>query len=194
MAPSVLKVKPKRLLGITRELQSLLGDNAPALALAQPVKPKFAERIKRAGPSAQWQWTSFTNPSRRPTGTPLAEVRDGTSSLSKGDLAKAKLRLSHWVRDLPKDYVEGSDDSKFARFNTTSAPYSYSTEEFHQLLREDDWSKDETDHLFALAHQYDLRFIVMADRWDFASERSVDVRAVCHETLSRAMILNPTLG
>lgn len=41
---------------------------------------------------------------------------------------------------------------------------------------EDDWPKEETDYLFELAREYDLRFIVMADRWEYASERSVDVR------------------
>lgn len=43
-------------------------------------------------------------------------------------------------------------------------------------ITEDDWPREETDHLFSLAHQYDLRFIIMADRWDYPSERTVEVR------------------
>lgn len=38
------------------------------------------------------------------------------------------------------------------------------------------WTREETDHLFELARRYDLRFIVMADRWEMPTERSVDVR------------------
>lgn len=45
-----------------------------------------------------------------------------------------------------------------------------------QALPDESWTKEETDHLFKLAHEYDLRFIVMADRWDLPSQRGVDVR------------------
>lgn len=47
-------------------------------------------------------------------------------------------------------------------------------------IAEDDWPKEETDHLFELAVQYDLRFIVMADRWEYASKRTVDVSRFSH--------------
>lgn len=53
-------------------------------------------------------------------------------------------------------------------------------------MREDDWSKEETDHLFALAHEYDLRFVVMADRWDMPNDRSIDVRFALIETDSNS--------
>jgi DNA methyltransferase 1-associated protein 1 len=179
--------RQKRPDGITRELYALIGDNAPSLALAHAVKPKFKERIKRTAPSVKWQWTAFTNPSRG-AGVPGDEG-------DKAREAKKKLKLNHWVRDLPANHVGGAPDMKFAKFNTNSGPYSYTTEEYNLFLRgefyhlemsvfstadgvsaEDDWPREETDHLFALAHEYDLRFIVMADRWDYATARSVDVR------------------
>lgn len=33
-------------------------------------------------------------------------------------------------------------------------------------MRNEDWSKAETDHLLELAKRFDLRFFVIADRWD----------------------------
>lgn len=180
----------KRPDGITRELYALIGDNAPSLALAQAVKPKFKERVKRSGPSVKWQWVPFTNPAR-------ADPIPGEEGDKEKDTRK-KLRLSHWVRDLPPNHVEGAPDFKFHKFNTSSQPYSYTNEEYTHYLRgeswrkgagaevgtansvvaEDDWPREETDHLFALAHRYDLRFVVMADRWDYPTERTVDVRDV----------------
>ena len=38
------------------------------------------------------------------------------------------------------------------------------------------WTKEETDYLLGLCRQYDLRFVVIADRYQFGnSERSVEV-------------------
>ncbi|RKP25170.1 hypothetical protein SYNPS1DRAFT_22828 [Syncephalis pseudoplumigaleata] len=35
-----------------------------------------------------------------------------------------------------------------------------------------DWSKEETDYLFALCRQFDLRFLVIADRYDYSAPES----------------------
>ncbi|KAI5480075.1 DNA methyltransferase 1-associated protein 1 [Pseudohyphozyma bogoriensis] len=162
--------RQKRPDGITRELYALIGDNAPSLALAQVVKPKFKERIKRAGPSVKWQWTGFTNPSREVERASDSQGDDGV----KHREARKKLVLRHWVRDLPADHVDPSPDTKFTKFNTSSNLYTYSDDEYDTLLKEDGWTKEETDYLFNMAKEYDVRFIVMADRWDFSTERSVD--------------------
>lgn len=187
----------KRPDGITRELYALIGDNAPSLAIQQAtsiVQPKFAQRLKkdqggRAGKNkdkvkekvnkVEWKQIGFTNPSRRQ--------------------GKAKeLVLRHWVKDVPKDYVDGKEDTKFEKFNTNSMVYTYTDKEyvdwlqgkpsFHYpysaerlelklvvMLTVDGWNKEETNELFRLAHEYDLRFIVMSDRWTLTPERSVDV-------------------
>lgn len=118
--------REKRPGGISRELYALIGNNAPSLALAQANKPKFKERIKRQGPQVKWHWTPFTNPSR---GAGKEDTGDAAEN------ARKKLRLSHWVRDLPKDHVDGAPDPKFAKFNTSSQPYSYTDEEYEQWLR-----------------------------------------------------------
>lgn len=118
--------REKRPEGITRELYALIGNNAPSLALAQANKPKFKERIKRVGPQVKWHWTAFTNPSR-------GAGKDDTGDAAED--AKRKLRLCHWVRDLPKDHVEGAVETKFAKFNTTSQAYTYTDEEYDKWLR-----------------------------------------------------------
>ncbi|GAA5949545.1 hypothetical protein JCM3765_002698 [Sporobolomyces pararoseus] len=169
----------KRPDGITRELYALIGDNSPSLQLAGLFlpgggglevnkKPKFKERkLKNSSTlnknnsgekksKVKWQLIGFKNPSRKQSN------------------ARSKLILKHWVKDVPKNYIDGTEDKKFEKFNTTSQPFSYTSQEYDQWLKVEGWSKEETDHLFSLAVEYDLRFIVIADRWELQRERSVD--------------------
>lgn len=44
--------------------------------------------------------------------------------------------------------------------------FTYSDQEYQQLLQLENWTKQETDHLFDLCRQFDLRFMVIQDRWD----------------------------
>lgn len=116
----------KRLDGITRELYALIGDNQPALALAQPVKPKFKERTKAVRRPAHWSRIGFTNPAR-------AAALSGDADAETQ--ARRKLVLRHWVKDLTSTLVDGAPDNKFAKFNTSSQPYSYNDAEYDAWLK-----------------------------------------------------------
>lgn len=96
--------------------------------------------------------------------------------------------MSHWERVSPSKEAAGdqstaldtasgagagegsvSQDYSFARYNTTTNVYSYSSDEYVSHLRDEsgNWSREETDYLFGLCHKYDLRWFVIKDRWDF---------------------------
>lgn len=120
----IIKRQQKRPEGISRELFALIGDNSPSLSLSHIVKPKFKEKLKRSGPNVKWQLTGFTIPSR-----------GSGKEVEKEKAAKQKLVLKHWVRDLPANHVDGAPDNKFLKFNTSSAPYSYTNEEYNALLK-----------------------------------------------------------
>jgi DNA methyltransferase 1-associated protein 1 len=178
--PNPLQHQHKRPDGITRELYALIGDNAPSLQMIQPVKPKFKERIfnkkvgtgdsmksstsgkkKNGDKQVKWQLIGFTNPSR---------------SQEEEKEKKKKLVLKHWVKDVPKNYIDGTPDTKFSKFNTTSQPFTYTEQEYQDYLKSlsDKWTKEETDHLFELVKEFDSRFIVVQDRWELTPLRSVD--------------------
>lgn len=95
-----------------------------------------------------WKWMPFSNPART----------DGAV-------------FHHWrrVADEGKEYP-------FAKFNKQVPVPSYTDEEYNQHLHAQGWTKDETNHLIDLAKRFDLRFIVMRDRWDKSKfeERSVE--------------------
>jgi hypothetical protein len=45
--------------------------------------------------------------------------------------------------------------------------YKYDEEEWANVVPKDaDWSRKETDYLIALCQQFDLRFLVVADRYE----------------------------
>ena len=53
---------------------------------------------------------------------------------------------------------------------------SYTDQEYQQILQISNWTKPETDYLLDLCRQFDLRFIVIQDRWDKTkfSARSIE--------------------
>ena len=86
----------------------------------------------------KWNWVPFTNPARK----------DG-------------FQLYHWRREADKN-----KEYPFAKMNVVINIPSYTDQEYQELLQSNEWSKSETDHLFGLCRKYDLRFIVIQDRWD----------------------------
>ncbi|RVD86437.1 uncharacterized protein DFL_004713 [Arthrobotrys flagrans] len=128
----------KRPDGITRELYALLGENAPPVAV---VEHRFKDKPKFLGSVAPWREQTFKNPAR-----------------------KDDLELKHWEgagqQTLPLDY-------QFAKFNIKINVLEYSDAEYDAVLKDDDWSRQETDYLFKLIKEYDLRWVVIADRYEF---------------------------
>lgn len=70
---------------------------------------------------------------------------------------------------------EGKEEPKpleqeyaFAKYNVKARlPRRYSDDEYNALLKHDKWSREETDYLMDLATEYDLRWVVIADRYDY---------------------------
>jgi len=46
------------------------------------------------------------------------------------------------------------------------------------MSTDNEWSKDETDYLFNIVHEYDLRWYVILDRYDFPGSppRAIEVK------------------
>nr|XP_002130199.1 DNA methyltransferase 1-associated protein 1 [Ciona intestinalis] len=140
----------KRPEGMHRELYALLYhdnmDKPPLLPV--DTQPSYNTAKAKLGCSVvrPWRWMPFSNPARS----------DGAV-------------FHHWrrVEDEGKDY-------SFAKFNKTIQVPVYSEQEYHQYLSRDDWSEEETDHLFDLCRRFDLRWHVIFDRFDhvrFGKER-----------------------
>jgi DNA methyltransferase 1-associated protein 1 len=56
----------------------------------------------------------------------------------------------------------------FAKYNVKpQLPKRYTDEQYNRHLKSDDWTREETDYLMDLVEEYDLRWVVIADRYDY---------------------------
>ena len=80
--------------------------------------------------------------------------------------------LRHWAKQKDKDLPY-----PFEKINYKPEIITYTDREYDELLKDlnPGWSKEETDYLWSLLKQFDLRFIVIQDRYDFNSkDRSIE--------------------
>ncbi|CDH56814.1 dna methyltransferase 1 associated protein 1 [Lichtheimia corymbifera JMRC:FSU:9682] len=127
--------------GISRELYSLIG-NAPSVALLKPTyKAKFNVK-KKATP---WMLESFSNNAR-----------------------SDNLTLQHWI----KAANANKSTYPFAYTEKPSAVIEYTDEEYEKYLADIDpeWSKEETDYLMDLCRKYNMRFIIITDRYSYTEK------------------------
>lgn len=132
----------KRPEGMHREVWGLLWtDNRDA----PPIFPTdtslgYKQMKARIGQSKvrPWKWTPFINPARK----------DGAI-------------FNHWRR-----VADEGVEYPFVRFNKAVDIPTFSDLEYNQHLHSELWTRADTDYLFSHSKKFDLRFVLMQDRWD----------------------------
>ena len=84
-----------------------------------------------------------------------------------------KTRVQHpGLPPVVSDWKEVHGDYAFAKYNKKVAMVMYNDEEYNSMLNDDlEWSREETNYLFGMCETFDLRFIVIADRYDFRGRK-----------------------
>ena len=79
--------------------------------------------------------------------------------------------MFHWMKQR-----ETNEPYPFARFNKKPRSVKYSDEEYKKAVLpvRSDWDKLETDVLFELCERFNMRFIVIADRFSAELQDRVD--------------------
>lgn len=143
--PKKQTTKPKvvKPAGMAREVFQLVGQNSIAPSV-QPSKVTPAYKTKRTNAAkGKWIWTSFHNSAR-----------------------SDNKEFYHWQRaDIQ------FNDYPFAKFNIKMDSIRYTDDEYNSFLTNTKWSRSETDYLMYICHRYDLRWPVIADRYDFVPTR-----------------------
>lgn len=153
------KDNPKKPDGVSREVYALTGGLPPVMpALDIAGLKKRHSSTKKIS----WQWLPFTSTARRDN-----------------------LQLHHWVKIV--DGVPPGGDYYFARYNKTIDIVRYTDEEYEKYISDPSWSRQETDQLFDLCEQFDLRFVVIADR--FHPPRSVEELKSRYYSAAKAIVL-----
>ncbi|XP_010507917.1 PREDICTED: SWR1-complex protein 4 [Camelina sativa] len=144
--------------GISREVYALTGGVAP---LMPSIDVNQLKRRPPADEKVAWQWLPFTSSAR-----------------------KDDLKLYHWVRVV--NNVPPTGDYSFAKYNKSVDILKYTDEEYENHLTDPVWTKEETDQLFEFCQNFDLRFVVIADR--FPVSRTVEELKDRYYSVNRALL------
>ncbi|KAG6545917.1 hypothetical protein Mapa_012573 [Marchantia paleacea] len=157
--------------GVSREVYSLIGGLPPIMSCLPEInlkkhlqQPIYPDRKKG------WRWVPISSSARKDNlelhhweqvelekETP--NIKKSDNSVPQGSGSTAPIRHEYKVAARPpKDYV-------YAKYNRTVDIVRYTDEEYDKYLEHENWTREETDQLFDLCEQLDLRFIVIADRF-----------------------------
>jgi DNA methyltransferase 1-associated protein 1 len=164
--------KKKRLSNdrMRRELYALLssdGKDAPPIMTTSAVGGYKQNRINFGQRKVRsWKWMQF-NPGRK----------------------DSNFSLYHWRRsaDEGKEYP-------FASFAKTLTLPTFTASVYQQRLQCDDWSREESEHLFHLCARFDLRFPIIVDRWDRSRFRARTIEDVKKRYYDICNALEPNEG
>ncbi|KAL8953197.1 MAG: hypothetical protein Q9222_000932 [Ikaeria aurantiellina] len=158
------EVKGRRPGGLEREIQSLHGDRpAPPLAITEV--PRYKEKPKRSQRYRHWDLTPFSNQARK-DGLVLRHWHwrdDSNTNVFPTTPADSNAASEEQDERVPK----ATSDYPYAKYNVRVDRPALTEEQYNLKLKSEDWSKDETDYLMDLAYEFDLRWIIIIDRYDY---------------------------
>ncbi|KAI0431698.1 hypothetical protein F5Y09DRAFT_304030 [Xylaria sp. FL1042] len=161
--------------GLAREVQSLGGDNPIAIVpeIATFKKRRFGSRK----PAARWELSRFRNSARSDQTLHLRHWRKATDDQSR-DTSQPQSD-GQTPGENGEEVVKKTDaleDSGFAKFNVQVDVPQYSEDQYASNLISNDWTKDETDYLFNLARDFDLRWPLIWDRYEYTPQLPDNVK------------------
>ncbi|KAF4493192.1 SWR1-complex 4 [Fusarium agapanthi] len=147
--------------GLAREVHNLGGDNPIAIVpeVTHFKKRRFASRK----PAARWEMRSFKNSARTDSDFTLRHWRRKDEKQDGSDVSPEQTSQG----EQPQLLRDGTEDSAFAKYNVQVSVPQYSEGQYQQSLQHNDWSKEETDYLLELARDFDLRWPLIWDRYEW---------------------------
>ena len=169
--------------GLAREVQNLGGDNPIAIV---PQTSQFKKRrLASRKPAARWELRQFRNSARDDPSLilrhwrrkemkqehPQDQTPAAATAHAEGDATgetqnqEGGTQTETQTQSAPaEDEIE---DSAFAKYNVHVSVPRYTDEQYQQTLQHSDWTKEETDYLMELAADFDLRWPLIWDRYEW---------------------------
>ena len=152
--------------GLAREVQNLGGDNP--IAIVPEISSFKKRRFGSRKPAARWELTPFRNSARDDPSLHLRHWRKRTApppQQQTADDGQGPPSNEESASQTPE-----LEDSMFAKFNVKVDVPEYSDEQYRYNLTSNEWTKEETDYLFDLVRDFDLRWPLIWDRYDYKPE------------------------
>jgi DNA methyltransferase 1-associated protein 1 len=150
--------------GLAREVQNLSGDNP--ISIVPEVNVFKKRRYASRKPAARWEHRAFFNSGRGDDGALVLrhwrrkEEAETTEPAQNGGEERAEGAFE-------EEQKPQMEDSAFAKYNVRVAVPQYSEDQYSSNLENANWTKEETDYLLELARDYDLRWPIIWDRYEF---------------------------
>lgn len=163
------KIVDRRPEGVPRELFALLGDNAPPIALSEN-KYKGRRQWMSKMKVRPWEQATFQN-SARNDGLLLRHWQRKPAPVPAATAAQPAVASPGTVTMDSNDGHPSKDDGTypFAKYNIKpKITARYTDEQYDAHLQNQAWSREETDYLMDLVEELDYRWILIADRYDYA--------------------------
>ncbi|EGT57558.1 hypothetical protein CAEBREN_03760 [Caenorhabditis brenneri] len=127
--------------GMKRELFNLIAGKDLTSVMPTDVKKTYKQKFQTGFRAVRkYKWMPFINEGRE----------DG-------------LQLHHWVRS---DRIDPETPYPFAKFNKSIDVVTYTDDEYNACMRHPKWSREETDYLFEMCRRFDIRWLIVYDRYD----------------------------
>ncbi|KPM36647.1 SWR1-complex protein 4 [Neonectria ditissima] len=175
--------------GLAREVHNLGGDNP--IAIVPEVTHFKKRRFANRKPASRWELRPFRNSARDDPTLTLRHWRRVGDKGEAGSQEQAPGPIDENAQH-PRDELE---DSAFAKYNVQVSVPQYSEGQYQQSLQNGDWTKGETDYLLGLARDFDLRWPLIWDRYEWnppatngeATADGDESKAIVPTTRSRSM-------
>ncbi|KAG9326885.1 hypothetical protein KVV02_001409 [Mortierella alpina] len=136
--------------GISRELYGLIGNNVSTVAFNNPT---YKPKLAKGKKAVNWTWRPFMNPSR-----------------------DDDLTLHHWE----KTRTDPNEEYRFYKFNKAINLIDFTETDYTTHLQDSDWSYDETKYLWDLCRRFDLRWVVIQDRYEWPAQEQDRMALQCY--------------
>ncbi|KAF9347774.1 swr complex subunit [Mortierella sp. NVP85] len=121
----------------SRELYGLIGNNVTTVAFNNPT---YKPKLNVSKKAVNWTWRPFVNPSR-----------------------DDDLILHHWE----KSRTDPNEEYRFYKFNKAINLNEFTAEDYTSYLQDPDWTLEETNYLWDMCRRFDLRWVVIQDRYEW---------------------------
>ncbi|CAB0012807.1 unnamed protein product [Nesidiocoris tenuis] len=184
----------KRPEGMAREVFALLYNDkkdAPPVFPTDTGQGYKSNKAKLGMKSVRpWKWTPFSNPARKDNAMffhwrrvcdegkdyPFAKF----NKVGKYQDVMENIRILKEYKDLKGNIrmlrkISGNQIHTSGSLQVVPIP-TYTDAEYQSHLVAEGWTKPETDHLFDLCRRFDLRFVIIQDRYDYVQfkKRSIE--------------------
>lgn len=165
--------------GLAREVQNLGGDNP--IAIVPEVSLYKKRRLANRKPAAKWEFRPFKNSAREDNSLILRHWRKktdrvpGQPNVNGASEGKPAEGAAPDIGEASETNDPEIEDSLFVKFNVKVNLPEYNEEQYNAKLQSDEWTKDETDYLMELAKDFDLRWPIIWDRYDYSLKQPEDV-------------------